>query len=48
MTLDMEKEISMQELLIKGFQKENERLLIEKKNLKKENEDLRKQFYKKH
>ena len=36
MTLDMEKEIQMQEMLIKGYQKENERLVEENKKLKDE------------
>ena len=41
MTLDMEKEISMQELLLKGYQKENERLVVEHKKMAKENQALK-------
>lgn len=37
----MEKEVAMQEMLIKGYQKENERLLLDQKKISKENKDLR-------
>ena len=42
---ELDKEIQMQELLIKGFQKENEKLIIENKALKKEIEDLNSRLY---
>jgi len=41
----LDKEMQMQELLIKGFQKENEKLILENKNLKKEIESLHERLY---
>lgn len=45
LTLDMEKEIQMQELLIKGYQKENERLVKKNKDLTQKFEALKGTLY---
>ena len=42
---DLDKEIQMQELLIKGFQKENEKLMSENKTMKREIEELNSRLY---
>jgi len=42
---DLDKEIQMQDLLIKGFQKENEKLMSENKVMKREIEELNSRLY---
>ena len=41
----LDKELQMQELLIRGFQKENEKLITENKTLKREIEELHGRLY---